>query len=184
MRVLHKLHVFVISARNFWVGIKYVVLLDNLCKFSPQKICCYPSLNDVGTLDGYISTFGHRTPLESFDDKLHTHTHRLSPSPSLQKVDMYSLGIILFEMCHPPCSTSMERHKLMAGVRRKEILFPPGFTTEAGREKQVQLYYTTMSYQPSKSLQRSIKGVSSIFLLLTGYWRNFICHGCQCIYRF
>ena len=40
----------------------------------------------------------------------------------------------------------MERHKLLAGVRRKEILFPPGFTTEAGREKQVQLYYTTMSY--------------------------------------
>ena len=47
----------------------------------------------------------------------------------------------------------MERHKLLAGVRRKEILFPPGFTTEAGREKQVQLYYTTMSY----------KGISSIF---------------------
>jgi translation initiation factor 2-alpha kinase 4 len=56
-----------------------------------------------------------------------------------QKVDMYSLGIILFEMCHPPCSTSMERHKLLAGVRRKEILFPPGFTTEAGREKQVEV---------------------------------------------
>ncbi|CAI8051833.1 eIF-2-alpha kinase GCN2 [Geodia barretti] len=56
-----------------------------------------------------------------------------------QKVDLYSLGIILFEMCHPPCSTSMERHKLLAGVRRKEILFPPGFTTEAGREKQVEV---------------------------------------------
>ena len=85
MRVLHKV-VFVISARNFWVGIKYVVLLDNLCKFSPQNICCYPSLNDVGTLDDYISTFGHRTPLESFDDKLRTHTHTVSlPLPPCRK---------------------------------------------------------------------------------------------------
>ena len=50
---------------------------------------------------------------------------------------MYSLGIILFEMCHPPCSTSMERHKLLAGVRRKEIIFPDSFTSEPGREKQV-----------------------------------------------
>ena len=51
---------------------------------------------------------------------------------------MYSLGIILFEMCHPPCSTSMERHKLLAGVRKKEVEFPPGFTSEGDREKQVQ----------------------------------------------
>ena len=26
-----------------------------------------------------------------------------------QKVDLYSVGIIFFEMCHPPLSTGMER---------------------------------------------------------------------------
>lgn len=50
---------------------------------------------------------------------------------------MYSLGIILFEMCHAPTATSMERHKLLVGVRRKEVEFPPEFTSEGDKEKQV-----------------------------------------------
>ena len=49
---------------------------------------------------------------------------------------MYSLGIILFEMSHPPTATSMERHKLLAGVRQKEVILPPGFS-DMGKEKQV-----------------------------------------------
>ena len=79
----------------------------------------------------------------------------LSLSPSLplslsqvQKVDMYSLGIILFEMCHTPCTTSMERHKLLAGVRKKEVEFPPGFTTESNREKEVHVHVHTQVARP------------------------------------
>ena len=53
---------------------------------------------------------------------------------------MYSLGIILFEMCHAPTATSMERHKLLVGVRRKEVEFPPEFTSEGDKEKQVCVY--------------------------------------------
>lgn len=34
-----------------------------------------------------------------------------------QKVDMYSLGVILFEMCYRPLNTGMERVKLLGSVR-------------------------------------------------------------------
>ncbi|KAJ1921520.1 eukaryotic translation initiation factor 2-alpha kinase [Mycoemilia scoparia] len=43
-----------------------------------------------------------------------------------QKVDMYSLGIILFEMCYP-LKTAMERAKVITALRRPEIIFPEDF---------------------------------------------------------
>ncbi|TPX34299.1 hypothetical protein SmJEL517_g03036 [Synchytrium microbalum] len=42
------------------------------------------------------------------------------------KVDMYSLGIVLFEMCHP-FGTAMERAICLRELRRPEILFPSEF---------------------------------------------------------
>lgn len=41
-----------------------------------------------------------------------------------QKVDIYSLGIILFEMCYKPPTTGMERIKILANLRMKEIILP------------------------------------------------------------
>ena len=35
-----------------------------------------------------------------------------------QKVDMYSLGIIFFEMCYPPLKTTMERVNILGNLRR------------------------------------------------------------------
>ena len=45
---------------------------------------------------------------------------------SLQKVDIYSLGITFFEMCYP-FNTSMERAKLLCELRRREIHVPEHF---------------------------------------------------------
>lgn len=45
-----------------------------------------------------------------------------------QKVDIYSLGIILFEMCWPAPSTAMERVKLLANLRLPSVSLP----SEAG----------------------------------------------------
>ncbi|THX25305.1 Serine/threonine-protein kinase [Aureobasidium pullulans] len=42
------------------------------------------------------------------------------------KVDMYSLGIIFFEMCHP-LKTAMERHEVLLKMREKEHVLPPEF---------------------------------------------------------
>lgn len=53
----------------------------------------------------------------------------LPPSPlplslfSSQKVDVYSLGIILYEMLHSPFSTNMERVQILNDVRKKDIVF-------------------------------------------------------------
>ncbi|KAI9217821.1 hypothetical protein BC828DRAFT_417807 [Blastocladiella britannica] len=44
-----------------------------------------------------------------------------------QKVDMYSLGIIFFELVHPPFTTGMERFMLLRDLRSPEIEFPPSF---------------------------------------------------------
>ncbi|PWA02729.1 hypothetical protein BB558_001109 [Smittium angustum] len=43
------------------------------------------------------------------------------------KVDMYSLGIIFFEMCHP-LHTGMERAVVIHGIRKPEIEFPKNFS--------------------------------------------------------
>ena len=45
-------------------------------------------------------------------------------------MDIYSVGIIFFEMCHPPAATAMERHKLLVNIRKKEIIFPLTFDKE------------------------------------------------------
>ncbi|KAI8424809.1 hypothetical protein MSG28_006741 [Choristoneura fumiferana] len=47
-----------------------------------------------------------------------------------QKVDIYSLGIILFEMFHPPLSTGMERMVVLTSLRTKDIVMPEEFDTE------------------------------------------------------
>ena len=44
-----------------------------------------------------------------------------------QKVDIYSLGIIFFEMCQAPLSTGMERIKVLSALRTKDIILPSEF---------------------------------------------------------
>ncbi|KAJ2880081.1 eukaryotic translation initiation factor 2-alpha kinase [Coemansia asiatica] len=46
-----------------------------------------------------------------------------------QKVDMYSLGIIFFEMCYP-LNTGMERASVLHNLRKPEIEFPADFPVE------------------------------------------------------
>ena len=48
----------------------------------------------------------------------------------MQKVDIYALGIIFFEMVHPPLPTIMERVKVLTDLRKKEIIFPASFDLE------------------------------------------------------
>ncbi|XP_026743008.1 eIF-2-alpha kinase GCN2 [Trichoplusia ni] len=64
-----------------------------------------------------------------------------------QKVDIYSLGIILFEMFHPPLDTGMERMLVLTNLRSKEIIMPKGFEEE--NEKQTHVIRWLLSHEAS-----------------------------------
>ncbi|XP_062510331.1 eIF-2-alpha kinase GCN2-like isoform X2 [Corticium candelabrum] len=54
-----------------------------------------------------------------------------------QKVDIYSLGIIFFEMCHEPFNTAMERIRVISNLRKEDIVFPSAFEDAKYKESAV-----------------------------------------------
>ncbi|KAF4527599.1 hypothetical protein B566_EDAN015153 [Ephemera danica] len=64
-----------------------------------------------------------------------------------QKVDIYSLGIIFFEMCHAPLATTMERVKVLAALRSPQLTLPTDFT-EQEHTQQVQLLRWLLNHDP------------------------------------
>jgi len=65
-----------------------------------------------------------------------------------QKVDMYSLGIIFFEMLYK-METGMERAKILENIRKEEIIFPPDFDTEK-YHNQTEIIRLLLSHDPKK----------------------------------
>ena len=53
-----------------------------------------------------------------------------------QKVDVYSLGMIFFEMCYRPLATGMERMRVLGALRKPNVEFPPDFG-DASMSRQV-----------------------------------------------
>lgn len=66
-----------------------------------------------------------------------------------QKVDIYSLGIIFFEMCHPPVSTLMERAKILTDIRKSDIKFPDSFDRDQ-MHKQAYVIKWLLNHNPSE----------------------------------
>ncbi|KAH0562864.1 eIF-2-alpha kinase GCN2-like isoform X1 [Cotesia glomerata] len=66
-----------------------------------------------------------------------------------QKVDIYSLGIILFEMSYRPPDTKMERVTILQKVRSKEIILPPDMT-ETEMPHQTRLLRWLLNHDPSQ----------------------------------
>jgi translation initiation factor 2-alpha kinase 4 len=64
------------------------------------------------------------------------------------KVDMYSLGIILFEMCYPPV-VGMERAAVLQGLRQKEPGLPSDFNT-AERVTQAGIILSLLDHNPKE----------------------------------
>ena len=48
---------------------------------------------------------------------------------------MYSLGVIFFEMCHPPPSTEMERQQLLTALRKDQPELPTLFSEYKMKKK-------------------------------------------------
>ncbi|KAJ1894330.1 eukaryotic translation initiation factor 2-alpha kinase, partial [Coemansia sp. IMI 209127] len=63
-----------------------------------------------------------------------------------QKVDMYSLGIIFFEMCYP-LKTGMERATVLHNLRKPEIVFPEDFSVDR-MQLQYQIIKRLLSHNP------------------------------------
>ncbi|XP_023718266.1 eIF-2-alpha kinase GCN2 isoform X3 [Cryptotermes secundus] len=66
-----------------------------------------------------------------------------------QKVDIYSLGIIFFEMCYHPLLTGMERVKVLVNLRSSEIILPSDFTQD-GKSQQVHIIRWLLNHDPSQ----------------------------------
>jgi serine/threonine protein kinase len=65
------------------------------------------------------------------------------------KADMFSLGVILFEMCHPPFGTGMERLMVMKRLRDNAEL-PPGFGESYSTEAMANIVRWLVQRQPSQ----------------------------------
>lgn len=72
-------------------------------------------------------------------------TGNASKSVYNQKVDMYTLGIILFEMCQPPFDTSMERAQTIMALRNPSIIIPECMLQDSKYEKTVKVSFCIKS---------------------------------------
>ncbi|EDW27954.1 GL27249 [Drosophila persimilis] len=77
-------------------------------------------------------------------------TGNASKSVYNQKVDMYTLGIILFEMCQPPFDTSMERAQTIMALRNACITIPEGMLKDSKYEKTVKMLRWLLSHDPAQ----------------------------------
>lgn len=67
------------------------------------------------------------------------------------KVDMYSLGIMFYEMCEP-FATGMERIQALQAVREKDHELPPAFQANGEKALQGELIMCLISHKPSERL--------------------------------
>ena len=93
------------------------------------------------------------TMTRSVGTALYTAPELLSTSGTTynEKVDMYSLGIMFFEMCQT-FRTGMERINELQAIRRKEYSLPPSFQAQSNGEKAAQgkLISSLISHKPSE----------------------------------
>lgn len=77
------------------------------------------------------------------------------------KIDIFSLGIIFFEMCHPPWETQMERYEVICNLRKENLLFPSSFDE---RLKSTEAAIIRMLLAPNARDRPSSKELISKFL--------------------
>lgn len=99
------------------------------------------------SLTGGIGTAMYRAPEQEYRPK-----DTNGPEAAVgydEKADMFSLGVILFEMCHPPFGTGMERLLVMKRLRDNAEL-PPGFGTDYSTEAMATIVRWLVQRQPSQ----------------------------------
>lgn len=67
-----------------------------------------------------------------------------------QKVDLYSLGIIFFEMCHAVFATAMERHQVITALRSAAVCVPVEMLTNPALREQVTLLKWLLQHESDR----------------------------------
>ncbi|CZT46280.1 probable cpc-3 protein [Rhynchosporium secalis] len=70
------------------------------------------------------------------------------------KVDMYSLGIIFFEMCFRPLIPGMDRQRVGEGLRQKQTVFPPEYNASE-LPMQTDIVLSLLNHSPKDRLSSS-----------------------------
>ncbi|KAJ8673725.1 hypothetical protein QAD02_004987, partial [Eretmocerus hayati] len=97
-------------------------------------------MDDLGSLTGQVGTALYVAPELSA---------QAAKAIYNQKVDIYSLGIIFFEMCYKPLTTGMERVKVLLNLRSKEIILPSELV-EMQMSSKVYILRWLLNHDPSQ----------------------------------
>lgn len=100
-----------------------------------------PKLNFGDSLTGQVGT-----PLYVAPELL----GKASKSTYNHKVDLYSLGIIFFEMISPPLNTGMERIKTIVALRQQEVILPKDMANNEKYKNEVKLLKWLLDHNPTK----------------------------------
>ncbi|KAM5472512.1 eukaryotic translation initiation factor 2-alpha kinase [Microsporum audouinii] len=118
-----------------------------------------PRIGDFGlATSGQLSSTDRSSALESigggFTQSIGT-TYYVAPEVKKasmgqynEKVDMYSLGIIFFEMCYP-LETGMERDRTLQDIRQKQHTLPEAFNLPE-KVAQGEIILSLISHRPSE----------------------------------
>ncbi|CCE82585.1 Piso0_002317 [Millerozyma farinosa CBS 7064] len=109
-RDLKPMNIFIDKSNNVKVGDFGLAKNSQFTSVVSQNNQIEPRNKDLSTVVGTVFYTANEVASGDYDEK----------------VDMYSLGIIFFEMCYP-MSTGMERASTLNNLRLSSIEFPPGF---------------------------------------------------------
>ncbi|OQR66098.1 eukaryotic translation initiation factor 2-alpha kinase 4-like [Tropilaelaps mercedesae] len=105
--------------------------------------------------------FGSENRTGKVGTELYTAPESETEGVYTQKVDIYSLGVIFFEMCYP-CHTKMERARNLANIRLQIIKLPQDVDDHLSQQ-QMHLVQWLLQHDPSKR-PTSIDLLSSDYL--------------------
>ncbi|XP_031785554.1 eIF-2-alpha kinase GCN2 [Nasonia vitripennis] len=97
-------------------------------------------MDDLGSMTGQVGTALYVAPELSA---------QAAKAIYNQKVDIYSLGVIFFEMCYKPLTTGMERVKVLLNLRSKDIVLPSELS-ERGMTNHIHILRWLLNHDPSQ----------------------------------
>ncbi|EDV94516.1 GH19296 [Drosophila grimshawi] len=130
-----------IKIGDFGLATTSFLALQTHAEYPTHSVAQHVTSTEDGTGTGKVGTTLYVAP---------ELTGNASKSVYNQKVDMYTLGIILFEMCQPPFDTSMERAQTIMQLRNASIVIPESMLQDSKYEKTVKMLRWLLSHDPAQ----------------------------------